>query len=35
MRFDTYGTVTPLLLIALSGIGWAALWITRRRDGPT
>jgi hypothetical protein len=34
MSFDTYWTVTPLVLIGLSGMGWAALWITPRHDRP-
>ena len=32
MTIETYWLITPLALIGLSGFGWLALWLTRRRE---
>jgi hypothetical protein len=35
MTLETYWLVVPLIGIGLSGFGWLALWITRRRNHAT
>ena len=35
MSLEIYWTVTPLVLLGLSGLGWLGLWITSRGQRST